>query len=482
MKEHGDIRVLIGSMTGSEKRYFKLNGGKNGRKASTYFMDFFDAIDKGKEVTGKGNENHAVTARYLTESILDCLDAYNAKNSIDANLDKQIRHGTVLHNKGLHQQALKTFLKAETIAKTQQDFVRLQQIYWYMRMLLAIGTKHGRPELTMEYVLEHNLAAVHETSLMARLRFVEYRFQRTSLNPNDASNEILLGLKELINSDAMLEVDEHSGFFSQVTAENLRSKCFDRCKDYKAGLKQGKKVFELCYSHRELLQDRGRMLIAGANNYMARCFNAREFDEMKRVIDLLEKETPKNDNVEIMRLETYFSSLLVYNNSTKQFNDKKLLPSIEKKMEKVGAKMNQAFLMLIYCHCSHYAFFQNNLSEALKWINLYLNHENRNALKQNLPLAFDYRLIIYYEQNKFELLESLLRSKGEKNAQGNEFSKISKCLRNFLKNELKKETEQKENLRTLCDELLKLKATGTEKEDFDFFPFDEWVELKIIPT
>ena len=123
MKEHGDIRALIGSMTGSEKRYFKLNGGKNGRKTSTHFMDFFDAIDKGKEVTGKGKENHAVTARYLTESILDCLDAYNAKNSIDANLNKHIRHGAVLHNKGLHQQAHLSF-KNRCQIFAQQRFVQ----------------------------------------------------------------------------------------------------------------------------------------------------------------------------------------------------------------------------------------------------------------------------------------------------------------------------------------------------------------------
>jgi len=473
MKEHRDLRALIGSMTGSEKRYFKLNGG-SGR-----FMQLFDAIVKGRDLPKTGKENRAVTAKYLTDSILDNLDAFNTKNSITAELAKQVRHGAVLYNKGLHKQALKVFLKAEKIAHQQQEFIQQQQIYWYMRSLLARGTEQSNGGLTMEAVLERNQQAAEEIMLISRLRFVQYAFQKTVTEMNSVSAETLHELKKLLSSEAMKQVNEKSGFFSQLTADNIISQYYLLSENFEAALHQGKKVFDLCCSHKKLLHDRGKLLVGSANNYMARCFKAKKFEEVKRVLDLLEAEKPNKESVEIMRLETYYSYLLIYLIATKQFDDTNLLPIIGKKLNEVGHRMNQAFLMLIYSHCSHYAFFRNDMSAALKWINLYLNHQNKDALAKLLSVAFDFRIIIYYEQNKLDLLENMMHLKQDKNSECNAFSQIRTAVRNFIASELSQGTQQTANLKMLREDLHKLKAAGKEDEGFDFFPFDEWVEWKM---
>jgi len=365
------------------------------------------------------------------------------------------------------------------MAKQLQDYVRLQLIYYYIRALVVMKTEHNRPELSVEYVLEQNLATAKEIELFARLRFVQHKFLQTITEAASVTDTLLKELKGLLDSDVMHDVNEQSGFFAQLTVGHIWSQYYLLIDDKDAGLKQGKKVFDLCYSHRELLQERGRILIAGANNYMMRCIRAGEHEELKRVLDLLEKEKSKDMSVETIRLETYYSNLLSYHITTKQFDSDDLLSRVEEDLDEYGSKMNQLFLMYIYSLCSLFAFYRKDYRGAIKWINQFLNHENRASFIKNLSISFDYRLIIYYEQGKLDLIETLIRVNDGSEVNSNEFPQIRSALRQFLKNELKHGEQHQQNLLTLNKTLSDLKQTGSEQVGFEFFPFDEWASTKL---
>ncbi|MCB9190366.1 MAG: hypothetical protein H6602_01695 [Flavobacteriales bacterium] len=471
------IESLISTMTRAEKRYFKVNASKNGDAANKQFIKLFDAIDKGKELPiGKG-ENRSVTNAYLYNSVLDCLVSFHARNSDSAQIDRLIQQGDALRKRGLGQQAVSLFLKAENLAQQHQDFVRLQLVYWHLRAILATNTKLGSMELTMEYVLEQNLRTAKEIELLARLRFIQYQFQQTISKAANITDDMIGELNAAIESQAMKDVKDDSGFFAQLTAFNIRSQYYSIVHDHENGLLMSRKVFELCHQQKDILKERGRLMIGSANNYMMRCLRAGQFEEIKRVLDLLEKEQPRDRATELILTETYLSNLLNYDINTKKNEHDQVLKLVETRLEGVSESMNQAFLMFIYTLCSAYAFYGGDHRKALKWINLFLNHENRNSLEKSLDVAEDYRLIIYYEQGKLDLLDNILNNPDTKNASG-DFPLVRTAIRSFLRKELNHGEEHVKNASDLLAELNQLKSEQKEPQAFEFFRFDEWARSK----
>lgn len=477
MSSQAHIENLVSTMTRAEKRYFKINASKNGDGATKQFMKLFDAIDKGKELAvGKG-ENRSVTNTYLYNSILECLVSYNGRNSDSAQIDKLIQQGDTLRKRGLAQQAVSLFAKAESLAQQHQDYMRLQLIYWHLRALLATNINFKGTELTMEYVLEQNLRTAKEIELLARLRFIQYQFQQTISKAANITEEMNSELHVALTSQAMKDVNDNSGYFAQLTAYNIQSQYYSIVEDHENGLFMSRKVFDLCYGHKDLLRERGRLMIGSANNYMMRCLKSGEHSEIKRVLNLLEKEEPRDRATELILTETYLSNLLNYHISTKKNEHNQILALVEERLEGVSEKMNQAFLMYIYTLCSKYAFYCGDHRKALKWINFYLNHENRNSLRKSLDVAEDYRLIIYYEQNKLDLLDKILNNPDTNNP-SSDFPLVRTAIRTFLSKELSQGEGHGRNTYDLVAELNKLKAEHKETQALEFFRFDEWAASK----
>ncbi|MFT4525624.1 MAG: hypothetical protein ACI85F_001779 [Bacteroidia bacterium] len=477
MSNHPQLESLIQSMSGAEKRYFKLNALKNNSKGSSRYLALFEAVSKGKDLAKSPGENRSVTTAYLYDSILQNLDGFHEKGSINSRIDRLIRNATVLYERGLNEQSLKLFLKAEAVAWQQQEYVRCQTIYWYMRNLLAINTESHESALSMAQVLERNLTSAKEIELMARLRFVQHGFHSAIAEAGSITPSATKTLTELVDSQAMHDVNDHSGFFSQITANHILGQFAAVTNNPSAGLLHGKKVFDLCFSHRPLLQEKGRLMMASANNYMMRCIRAKDFTEMKRVLDILELEKSKVVSAEMIRLETYYCNMLSYLILSKQFDSDEILGKVESDLAEFGGKMNQAFVMYIYELSSQFAFFKKDYRTALRWINQFLNNDNRTAFSKNLSVAFDYRLLIYYEQGKLDLLEAEINFK-ESNVK-NLYPELRNAIRTFLKKELSDGGGQKQNLLEFQKSIEALMSNDLEPEGREFFPWQEWVSTRL---
>jgi len=97
-----------------------------------------------------------------------------------------------------------------------------------------------------------------------------------------------------------------------------------------------------------------------------RCLRAGQFEEIKRVLDLLEMEQPRDRSTELILTETYLSNLLNYYINTNRNEHDQVLKLVENRLEDLSESMNQAFLMFIYTLCSVYAFYSGNHRKALK--------------------------------------------------------------------------------------------------------------------
>lgn len=467
-----ELQDLIQVLTPTEKRYYRLNADKNSTKGDKQFLRLFDAITKGDEWSE--SVNPSVTNGYLYNSILNSLNSFQEGSVPEKKIARLIDHSLILYKKGLPSQSLKHLSKAMKLAAGFEDHLQIQQICHIQRNVLASYKAISNSDLTMESVLETNLKAAQDAEVLARLRFVQYRFQAEVMAFSSIKDLKMDELRQLLDNSVISEITESSSVRAQLTALHIWSQFYLLKQDKKRGLEFGLKVFELSFANRDKLYDGGPLVIGSANNYMVRCHRANETAEIERVLNLLSELTFSEISVEVKRQEVYYTHLLGYYLEVGKFNDNEILDKVDRDLDLIGHKMNQAFLMLIFSLCSNYALFRNDLRSALKWINKFLMHDKNKALRKNIAIAKTYRLLIYHQQGKMDLVEKELLAFSHQDEV--EYPMITKVINSFLAKELEHGNERFKNLRVFSKDLKELVDGNSEAEAFEFFPFDRWVD------
>ncbi len=343
-----------------------------------------------------------------------------------------------------------------------------------MRSIVASHKAVVKVAHSMESILDKNLKAAKETELMARLRFVQYRFQKEVSEFSAKDPLRMKELEQILLDPIMLEVTDASSIRARLTVLHIWSQYHLLSQNVEQGLKFGRKVFDLCYQNQHRLYEGGPLLLGAASNYMVRCHRAKDMNEVARVLNVLESLKYKDTVLEIKRKEAYFTHKLAHSITTGSVGNKRFLRAVEEELLAIGAKMNQAFLMLIFCLGSQYAFLGGDLRSALKWINRFLLHDNRKYLTKNIAIAEVYRLLIFHQQQKMDLLEKELNVFTGR-SEPIEYPKISKVITEFLEKELHEGHNHSKHLSELRKHIFSLKQDVAENEAFEFFPFDEWV-------
>ena len=475
MASKADLQELIKSLSSSEKRYFRMNAERNSSGKTKQFMALFQAMDKGNPTAPNLTTNPSVATNYLYASLLNSLTNYQESGLAEKKIAKWIDHALILYKKGLASQSLKLLERAFAVADQYEDHVQIQSICSLQRTILASHRAIRNNRLTMEEVLSRNLKATRDAELLARLRFVQYRFQTEVSNFSSSDKVDLEDLHSILSDTAMAEVDESSSIRSQITVNHIRSQFHLLANNLEEGMKFGRVVFDLSFNNQQRLYEGGPLVVAGANNYMVRCHRAKAMDEIQRVLQLLDTLSFKVVSLESKRKEVYYVHWLGHAITTGNTESTDILNRVALDVAEIGDKMNQAFLMLIFCLASQYAFLQNEHRLALSWINKFLLHENRKHLSKNIAIAETFRLLIYYQQSKLEVLENELKSIEKPDNAKPEHPIITGLIHAFLWQELNEGEKRKAHVSELKKALTALKEDGSENEAFEFFPFDKWV-------
>lgn len=140
-----DVHELIHSLTKSEKRYFKVYCSRHSSSADNNYVQLFDFIAGQKEY----NETEiftyfdgelflnkfSITKNRLYDQIIKSLDAFHATSSVEAQLYKQLHASSILYQKGLYQQAVKTLRSARKLAEKHEHVTLLLEINQKLKQL-----------------------------------------------------------------------------------------------------------------------------------------------------------------------------------------------------------------------------------------------------------------------------------------------------------------------------------------------------------
>ncbi|HRJ86207.1 MAG TPA: hypothetical protein PK753_11080 [Ignavibacteria bacterium] len=153
MKPKNDLKLLIDSLSPTEKAYFRKFSGRHFKEEST-FRKLFDAIDSTKSGSVNYSEDHIkekfrnekfikqlpVTKIYLYNNILKSLNLYYAEDSIDLKLNLLINNANILYKKGLYTQSIKMISKAKAMAEKYDKPIKLLESIQAERLALRVNS------------------------------------------------------------------------------------------------------------------------------------------------------------------------------------------------------------------------------------------------------------------------------------------------------------------------------------------------------
>lgn len=170
MKPSGELHELIGTLTPSEKRYFKIFASRHTQKGKNNYMRVFELMEKQAQydepalIAGladpKLKKQLPVIKNYLHKLILKSLRNYHGAQSVDFRLKEMLMNVEILLRKDLVKQCLKVLGKAKKIALEYEKYEYLLEIGAYN---ISLAVKVGTGNLDkLDQLMEDIFAETHQ--------------------------------------------------------------------------------------------------------------------------------------------------------------------------------------------------------------------------------------------------------------------------------------------------------------------------------
>ena len=486
MAQHDALYLLIKSLTGSEKRYFKLRTGK--QTGHNEYVKLFDAIDKQNDFdeekikrTLKKEINPARFAgikNYLFEIILDSLANFSTYNTPKYKLSILLQKIEMIKNKGLLVIGKDYIAKANAISSSFEMFNELIILNRIEYKASWKATENTSVHALLDEKLGDLSQKQHNLLLFEKL----YRQFYTIAYVKQEKD------KEKINSffkNPLLNREEEALSFKAKTK-------FYQIYAIKASIEGDKQQTYLIML--KLLQNfevsRGDEVESNPleyavliNNFLIAAIDANIYTNCETYLEKLQTlKTLKIQSDERNTLEyTYSANALSYYCKILDFgNAIKCIQKIDKDDLEKNSFIKESLRESVCIYIFRIFFILGDFKKALSYLNILINKRKR-IYKDYYFLSRLLYLIANYELNNIDLLDSEIfsieRILKKENNNGMQFELI--FIKYFKQiNSAADKQEQQEIWETLKHRLLEL-SEKPELQKLNYFEFIPWIESKI---
>jgi hypothetical protein len=500
MKPSDELFKLVKSLSKSEKRFFKLAsslqaGDKN-------YLKLFDAIEKQNEYDEEEIKEefkketfikHLPSEKnHLYRLILKSLRSYHADNSVNSQLQEELKNIEILYNKALYKECAKIIKKAKKLAYEHEKFYYLFETINWEKQLLEEEYQEGNFDRDLDMLISE------EQDVIEKLRNIaEYRILYSKINYVFRKGGIARDEKEL---SIVEEISNHPLIKGKNTA--LTKRAAATCyyiqglgavfkQDYSRSFEHFSKVASIFEHNPLLIQDIPKQYLRSLSNLLFCYIDNRDFKSFFELIAKMRslKEQQAFSSIDIqMKIftYTYVAELIACDEMADYNKGLEVIPEIISKIEEYGSRLSKEELLLFYYNIAYTNFGAGNYKEALFWINKILNDNEQNLRQDLYSFSKLFNLVIHYELKNFDLLDYTIKSTlrfyvKRKSELGIEYKFETVFLKHFKKivklMSLNEEVEPAfVQMKKELNEALKERY---EKAALGYFDFISWIEAKI---
>lgn len=484
---------LIKSLSGPEKRYFKVfTGGQNGR--DNKYLTLFDAIDAREafddealrqEVYGDEpiqSRKYSELKAYLYNLILKSLQSYDEKSSASHRLKSMLQSVQVLFQRSLFDDCKDYLARAKKLAYQYEQFaIVLESLGW---------EKHIAYTETDIDFLDQELERIdaEEKEVLEKLRNIsEYRniFYRLLVSlRKDASlrgEAFRARLSGIIDSPLLQDYGLANSHQARVLYYRIASIYHYAVSDLEKFYQESKALIGLMESQPHLLQEDVSEYISAISNFIVSCARMDKLEELEAGLEKLRHIQPnsKDDELKIHR----------------QYYQNKFSLCILKGDFGEGLRALQEHLRdrqhfdesLFETHTFYYNYFYisfgaEQYEQALGFLNKWLSLPNTIERQDLQGVARILNLIVHYELGNYELIESLLRSAYRFLKKRDKLHEVERKVMSFIRKavEAPSKRELREAYESLREEFEDLSQQPLAKTFFTkAFDIMAWLKSKI---
>ena len=484
---------LIKSLSGSEKRYFKLFATGNRAEKGSKYLTLFDAIDnqeifddealKGVVYRGETilSRKYSELKAYLYDLILAALQSYDEKSSVDFKIKGMLQSVRVLYKRSHYEDCRDLLPKIKKLAYKYESFPNILEVLtWerqvaYAQMDIPFLNAHlGRIDQEEKDCLE----SLRNLSFYQNIFFkILIHIRKNAVLRTEEQKTIL---NEIISNDLMSDISKAKSHHAKISFNRIYGLYYYAIQDYEKFHTSCKAEIELIESVPYFLKEDTSEYISALSNYVLSCGLLEKYSELEQNMHKFSKIQPviQSDKLTIYR-QLLTANLRIFINKG-DFNSGLVLLNKHLK-EKDDFKRNAFEKGAFYFQYFYIYFGIGDYDKALEYLNEWLNIP-RSIERQDLQsLARVLNLIIHFEMNNTILLDNLLRSTYRFLRNRNRMYKLEKGVLTFIK-----DANKTASPRALKDAFIKLKETfetlakdPSEKVMFQYFDFIAWVDSKV---
>lgn len=481
---------LVKSLSGSEKRYFKIFiNGKGGGKINKY-NQLFDAIDEQEEFDDDAlklliyegqdiqSRKYSELKSYLYDLILKSLQLYDEKTSIDYRLKGMLLNVRVLFRRANFSDAELVLHKAKKLAKKYEDFNTLLEILRWEKEVAYASTNIGYLDQELERITKEEEVYIQQLNnyLFYRNTFLKLLViirKGSSFRKQEKDREF----KEFLNHSLLGNVNSAISYTAKVQFYRIHSIYAYATLDWKSFHEYGQLLLEIMESQPYRLKEDVVEYISALSNFIASCSVLQQYEIMRTYLEKLKKVRTNTLDDELKIHRQYYLNKLELCSRTGEFMEG--LETLKSHL-KGKKKFDQVFFETSSFKYNYfYIYFgAGAYEEALQSLNDWLNMPTNSERAELKSLARILNLIIHYELGNYILLESLIRSAERYLQKQNKVYEYESLLIHFIK-QIEQNPSQQElmkNTEILKNNLNQLIEIPTERAMLQYFDWTAWLE------
>jgi len=484
---------LVKSLSGSEKRYFKLFVNKNQTGKNNKYVLLFDAVDTQETYDDEAlrdivypNQNiqsrkFSELKNYLYELILKSMQGFDEKTSIEYRLKGMLLNIKVLFKRSHFDDCIEMMQKAKKLAAKYEAFEHILELLAWEKKIAYAKIDVNFMDKELDRIEEEEQKCLNQLAQLSTYRNIFFKVlirskQEALLRSEDKIKE----MNKLMEHPLMKSLEVANSHRSKVVFFRIKSIYHYVVLDYGNFYFFGKKLIEEQEVNPQMQQEDVSEYISALSNFTYSCTILNKYDEVNECLGkfLKIKTLTRDDELKIHR--QYYQNKFNVCSKIGAFDEG--LQALHKHLETVEKFDQDAFNRNTFYLSYFYIYFGvGDYDKALESLNDWLNLPKTSEREDLQSLARILNLIIHYEIGNTLLLESLLRSTYRFLSKRNRLYEFEKRVLGFIQKsgKLRSSKELREAFISLKKEFEDLAKIPSENAMLRYFNFIAWLESKI---
>lgn len=479
---------LIRGMSPAEKRYFRLFV-----RADSKYLQLFDLmaacpVFDEQTFQSKIYNNQAPESRkyselkaYLYGLILQCLQQYDERQSVEYRLNHLLQSLAVLFKRGHYQDCRELIAKTSRLAKHYERFAhQLEAIRWEKQLAYArMDADFFHRELErLEFEETRAMALMENAATFRRAFFIMYAAVKVGAGARNENRSAQL--RALLKPDLFDAPDRALSHTARVMYYRTLNLYYYSVSQYDDFYESGVQLIALLESKPHFLKESLADYIASLSNYILSCGLLARYDEVRAALEKLRQLQPitEDDRRKIHR--QYYTNYFVLCIYTGDFEaarvemDRCLDESAQFDPEDYETA---SFFFQFSCICFGCGDYEGALQHLNQWLN-----QPRTVEREDLQsLARILSLLFHFELGNTLLLESLLRSATRFMQKKNRLFDLERRFIQLFSELIRAASAREQHqafqrIRADWTELVELPGARVLLQTFDL---DAWIEAKL---